>query len=338
LDGKPFEIEGLILENLLDSPQSGLSSEENRALYIYFLMRHRHLKRGTAEFRDALMADPYFNAFKIKYGYAITAHKAQGSEWKRVFLHARTGHEPLSHNSFRWFYTALTRSREQLYTLYAPQIAYGSTLQELSHPHVQSVSSEGKPAAASTLSGTLGEWIAAEVRRLLEGSDVAIVRIEHQQYCEQYHFSDGSRTAVVRIYYNGKGRVSRIIPVKQDGFSIRIAGMLSSMEGVSFTEQKIPQRPGSGEEPDFAEAFLRKHYEFLQARLEPRGIRIEGVEHYSWLQKYRFRRGEEYGVIGFHYNGKKQFGKFTPEYKRSSSEAFLREIIDSINIEKETVS
>ena len=339
-DGMAFDVEGPILENLLESQQPGLSSEENRALYIHFLMRHRHLKRGTAEFRDALMDDPYFNALKVKYGYAITAHKAQGSEWKRVFLHGRTGIPPLSRESFRWFYTALTRSRERLYTLYAPRIAYGSTLREVPRPVARQLPPEGKPAAASTPSGSLEEWIAAEVRRLLEGSGVAVERVEHQQYCELYHFSRGPELAAVRIHYNGKGRVSRILPAGRDELSVRIAGMLAPMEGASPAERKIPERPGAGkaQEPNFAEAFLRKHYEFLRERLEPRGIRIEGVEHHPWLEKYRFRRGEEHGVINFHYNGKKRFSSYAPEYKRGSSEAFLREIVDTIKVEEGAVA
>ncbi len=42
------------------------------------------------------------------YGYVLTAHKAQGSEWSRVVVVA----EPSRWHDARWVYTALTRARE----------------------------------------------------------------------------------------------------------------------------------------------------------------------------------------------------------------------------------
>ncbi len=33
-----------------------------------------------------MKADPYYNALQVKYAYAVTCHKAQGGQWKNVFL------------------------------------------------------------------------------------------------------------------------------------------------------------------------------------------------------------------------------------------------------------
>jgi hypothetical protein len=333
--GRAFEIEGPILENLLDSDKPGLSSEENRALYIHFRMRHRQLKPGTSAFRDALMADPYFNALRVKYGYAITAHKAQGSEWKRVFLHCRSSVPPLSREYFRWLYTALTRSRERLYALYPPRIAYGATLREISNPRTpaqvrqERTGGKGTPSATGP---TISEAIRIRVEKLLEESGLKVDRIEHLQYHELYHLSRGPELAAIRIYYKAKGTISRILAAGRDDLSAEIAARLAPLEGVNALTTRPSATPGAKTaEPEFAEEFLRKHYEFLRERLAPHGIQIDGVEHHQWLEKYRFRREEEYAVIGFHYNGKRQFRSFAPEYKRCSSEAFVREIIDAFD-------
>lgn len=32
------------------------------------------------------MDDLFFNAYMIKYGYAVTCHKAQGGEWENAFV------------------------------------------------------------------------------------------------------------------------------------------------------------------------------------------------------------------------------------------------------------
>lgn len=55
--------------------------------------------------------DPYMNALQLRYGYAITCHKAQGSEWKRVLYTPR-----LHSTDHRWLYTAVTRASEEVFT------------------------------------------------------------------------------------------------------------------------------------------------------------------------------------------------------------------------------
>ena len=57
--------------------------------------------------------DPYLSAIKVKYGYAITTHKAQGGEWDHVFLYPEF---PNDINRLRWIYTAVTRARKDLYS------------------------------------------------------------------------------------------------------------------------------------------------------------------------------------------------------------------------------
>ena len=104
-----------IITNLLGSTSPNLSEEESKALFSEFVNRHPHLRKKEfkIQFLDALHKDPYFNAIQVKYGYAITCHKAQGGEWKNVIVdfNGRNGQdtEPL-----RWAYTALTRATKHL--------------------------------------------------------------------------------------------------------------------------------------------------------------------------------------------------------------------------------
>ena len=60
--------------------------------------------------------DKFFNAVLVKYGYAITAHKAQGSEWKSVIVQVNENEllNP-SEEKLRWLYTAITRARNNLF-------------------------------------------------------------------------------------------------------------------------------------------------------------------------------------------------------------------------------
>ena len=58
----------------------------------------------------------YFNALQVKYAYALTCHKAQGGQWKAVFVdHGYLTEDMLDTEYYRWLYTAFTRPTEKLY-------------------------------------------------------------------------------------------------------------------------------------------------------------------------------------------------------------------------------
>lgn len=70
-------------------------------------MRYRMLKE-----------DPYANALQVKYGYAVTCHKAQGGQWNTVFVdQGYVTEEMIDTEYIRWLYTAVTRASQQLYLL-----------------------------------------------------------------------------------------------------------------------------------------------------------------------------------------------------------------------------
>jgi len=75
-----------------------------------FMLIDTLLSEEEGAFKDALMADPYFNALRLKFGYAITCHKAQGSEWNHVFVKCKSHQSQLTADYFRWLYTAITRT------------------------------------------------------------------------------------------------------------------------------------------------------------------------------------------------------------------------------------
>jgi hypothetical protein len=52
------------------------------------------------------------------FAYALTVHKSQGSEWRRVFLFLHQSHHQMC--SRELIYTAITRAREELYIICEP--------------------------------------------------------------------------------------------------------------------------------------------------------------------------------------------------------------------------
>lgn len=54
---------------------------------------------------------PYLHC---NFGYTLTAHKSQGSEWKKVVVVVENSVKPYTWDGARWLYTAVTRSREEV--------------------------------------------------------------------------------------------------------------------------------------------------------------------------------------------------------------------------------
>ncbi len=76
---------------------------------------------AIVDVRRMIQRDPYWGAIEVKYGYAVTAHKAQGGQWPCVFIDlGLVGYLPLDHNMLRWLYTAFTRATECVYLLNTP--------------------------------------------------------------------------------------------------------------------------------------------------------------------------------------------------------------------------
>ncbi len=50
---------------------------------------------------------------QVKFAYAVTCHKAQGGQWRCVFVDKMLfGDEQISRDLLRWLYTAITRATE----------------------------------------------------------------------------------------------------------------------------------------------------------------------------------------------------------------------------------
>jgi exodeoxyribonuclease-5 len=63
----------------------------------------------------------FFNALQVKFAYAITCHKAQGGQWKKVFVDpGRISDEQINDDFYRWLYTALTRATENVFLVNFP--------------------------------------------------------------------------------------------------------------------------------------------------------------------------------------------------------------------------
>lgn len=116
-----FEIEITILLDTLNLDSPALSNEANEKFFNIILEDYADLPHKSERMKK-MKADPYYNALQVKYAYAITCHKAQGGQWKNVFLdQAYVTPEYLTPDYFRWLYTAFTRATGTLYLVNYPE-------------------------------------------------------------------------------------------------------------------------------------------------------------------------------------------------------------------------
>lgn len=117
-----FEVdfEAWILMDTLMTESAAMSSDDNRKLYYGALEDFAHLESRSAQYK-AVKKDPFFNALQVKYAYAVTCHKAQGGQWKSVFVdQGFINKEKADLEYLRWIYTAVTRASDELYLVNFP--------------------------------------------------------------------------------------------------------------------------------------------------------------------------------------------------------------------------
>lgn len=115
------ELDVKILLDTLHSETTALSKEQNNHLFVSVLEDYSEIRTKAEKIRK-LKKDPYYNCLQVKYGYALTCHKAQGGQWKHVFLDVGyLTQEYMGLDFYRWLYTAFTRATERLYLVNFPE-------------------------------------------------------------------------------------------------------------------------------------------------------------------------------------------------------------------------
>ncbi len=123
-DMPPFDA-NVILDSLYTEAPA-LTSEQSNQLYHQALTQLVGVSSKAGQ-SAALAADPYFQALQVKFGYAITCHKAQGGQWKAVYVdQGYLTEEMINTNYWRWLYTAVTRATEKLYLVNFSERFFGS--------------------------------------------------------------------------------------------------------------------------------------------------------------------------------------------------------------------
>ena len=114
-DYEGLEMDCKILLDTITSESPSLTREEAMRLFYEVEKDYLDIKSKIKRYKE-IRENPHFNAVQVKFSYAVTCHKAQGGQWRAVFVdRCLFGDEPMTRDMMRWLYTAMARATDKLY-------------------------------------------------------------------------------------------------------------------------------------------------------------------------------------------------------------------------------
>ena len=115
-----WEIDAFVWLDLLQSDSPTHSNEMHQQLFQAIAEDYPEITQRRMLVKK-IYENEFFNALQVKFAYAVTCHKAQGGQWKKVFIDpGQVADEQLNSDFYRWMYTALTRASENVFLVNFP--------------------------------------------------------------------------------------------------------------------------------------------------------------------------------------------------------------------------
>lgn len=337
---EPRVIQAKILENALYSKMRDISDAEQIALYVDFKNRHPGLKEGSEEFALMLASDPYFHALRVKFGYAVTCHKAQGGEWPAAAVIFESSDTHMAH--LRWTYTAITRAKETLYGVNMPRVGMlgwghseetASTSLEASAVPVSpmpEISPEYEPAAFRKMGFPEElDWMQrfhARFATELEKENIEAEKVEAHvgKWFVRYQLYRGGGRAWMQIAFNKKHKLT-LVDVKM--LTMPTDDELPKQCRDCFVRAQENDVP-VGNRADALPPELRElRDEHLAPVAERHGGRLLRVESLPYRERAVLQTpGNGVAVLDFCYDGRKRF-RTRPEIQSQTTDRAFAELI-----------
>ena len=337
-NGETYEVERLLLDDFLTSPDNALRSEQVKALYVDAVMRWRQRGPGFTErhpeFDKFLKADGHFHGLRAKYGYAVTCHKAQGGTWHTAFVDF-AGHTGQAHaHYFRWVYTAITRASHQLFLLNEGSFTPWERMRVFD-PAAQPARADGVALFPEVLRAQTEQFdeldllearlnmrsqalpLVQQFRRvaaLLAELDVEIEHVESVQNAQRYHLRRGDERGQILVYYKKEVPLSSVQPTGSVT-PLTQAAVAKLREPLPDTIAVVPAHFGAEVLPSLA-----SFYEQFAEPAAAVGISILCIQSKPYLERYQVQDDTGRAVLLLDYDKK---GRITSARVEQHSSATL---------------
>ncbi|MBK9290661.1 MAG: ATP-binding domain-containing protein [Bacteroidetes bacterium] len=359
---------GLMLENYLYG-DNYLKPEEQRALYVDFKNRHPKLKKGTEEFKEAIINDKYFNCILLKYGYAVTCHKAQGGEWDHAFVfwdigtkenfnfyqsvHDRSGKS--NPEFYRWAYTAVTRASRKLFCINPPYFTSFSEMNFID-ANVQQAFNELTGQSNSTIEININV-VLPELEKFgladapltiqdhfihrwywLRKHYIDIIAWQKVGYEVRYVFKREAKTAAFKYWVNNENIFRnnfQKLPAQTNSDELfeTITKILERAAPIVVNRNTIRSILTQIEfdvTTEEQKPFLKNLFDAMRKGLAAEEV-ITDIRHLEWRERYTIEKEGRTCVVDFEYNKDGFFGRVLPLEKKCNSPELLAKIKFIVN-------
>jgi hypothetical protein len=327
VEGNKHQVNCKIIDNFLKSDLPRLTQNEQQALYVDFKNRHPNLKPRTKEFKDEIRADKYFNAMQIKYGYAITCHKAQGGEWENAFINFQVYMRILSRGFFRWAYTGITRAKKNLFVVNAPH--YSPLSEFIIHPTATITRSpanqfyiptdffERKTTLEFAQPFLKAKYV--ELTEKLKDQEIEI-SVSHQQYVERYSFMRGDKSVTNDLNYGAIGFTGRTTIINS-----------SYQEFAQFVRQRITEPLIIEFTYNPEKEFQKELFELLKGETSEEEIPITNIVNENYCDRYFLKTDANCAYLDCIYNGQGIYSTFKPYSTKGEQDLKLQSLIKRLS-------
>ncbi len=120
-DYDDYELTAITMLDTLTTEAPALTREQQEQLFQKVMEDYADVPYKPERLKK-LKDDKYFNALQIKFGYAVTCHKAQGGQWAHIYIdQGYMTDDMLTPDYYHWLYTALTRATEKVFLVNWPK-------------------------------------------------------------------------------------------------------------------------------------------------------------------------------------------------------------------------
>jgi tRNA A37 threonylcarbamoyladenosine biosynthesis protein TsaE len=120
-DYDDYELTATVMLDTLTSEAPALTREQQGQLFQRVMEDYQDVPYKSERLKK-LKEDRYYNALQVKFGYAVTCHKAQGGQWEHVYVdQGYMTDDMLTPEYVHWLYTAFTRATKKLFLVNWPK-------------------------------------------------------------------------------------------------------------------------------------------------------------------------------------------------------------------------
>lgn len=307
------EVEFLCLKNYLYADKPEVDKDTLVALYVSTKSKFdRNWKNSSSnnveepntlysfELAKFLRNNPHFNAARLRFGYALTLHRAQGQKFETIVGNMDIGQGQTNEAYFRWIYTLFSIAKGKIILSNIPLITpFYKTTWDDSQGKLDSIRPRDLVAfnsddeAGNTNLPNLPipdkalRNLYLHIVNILEPRGISICSYKHHNYQEVYGFDDRSNASCsLRIHYNGKYKITRIETVNSNPseFANQVHDLITSDIRLETDLQK-------------------KIFNLMKEKFDLHKISIQSVEHHNFQEIYYLKCEANAAKLQVYYDG-----------------------------------